>query len=102
MDIDFDSAFVTGSRAYGTPRDDSDLDLVILVTQEVSDELFKHGKTETGTCRFGMLNLICFTSEEDYFGWKDVTNKLIKQKPVSREFAIEQFAKAGFSGVYQK
>lgn len=28
------NAFITGSHAYGTPREDSDIDLVVLVEDE--------------------------------------------------------------------
>lgn len=34
-------AFITGSRAYGTPREDSDLDLVILTTPAAKEILRK-------------------------------------------------------------
>lgn len=36
-------SFLTGSYAYGKPRSDSDIDLVVLVTEVFSDYLEENG-----------------------------------------------------------
>lgn len=40
-------SFLTGSRVYGTPREDSDIDLVVLVHQEELDLLHKLSESST-------------------------------------------------------
>lgn len=98
-------AFVTGSYAYGRVNDNSDLDLVIAVSRETLEILraecdeqtsIKHGSdggAERGSFRFGKLNLICVTTKEQYECWKEGTQQLIEEKPVSRERAVEHFRK---------
>ena len=111
--MDMSKAFVTGSYAYGVPGPDSDVDLVVLVTQADLDRLVAAVKQERhpqdqnyliagGTSlRFGMLNLICCTNKAYYDVWLEGTKKLKKQAPVSRDFAVNFMArlrnKAGFS-----
>lgn len=95
-------SFLTGSRAYGTPRPDSDIDLVVYVTVddlskliELSDKVSEFGHPggvnyEDGCClRFGPLNLICVTSQVHFDTWKKGTEELISNKPVTREVAVE-------------
>lgn len=95
-------SFLTGSRAYGTPRPDSDIDLVVYVTSEdlsklieLSDKVSEFGAPggvhyEDGCClRFGPLNLICVTSEQHFNTWKKGTEELVAKKPVTREVAVE-------------
>lgn len=97
-------AFVTGSRVYGTPRPDSDADVVIFIPhkqvhliRELADgptaEDTKYALMNAGWClRFGRLNLICVENEEQYKIWRDGTRHLrhkAKSHPVSREFAME-------------
>ena len=96
-------AVIGGSRAYGTPREDSDVDMVILVSQEdlaLLMENFDNTKVgateptpayanEAGTSlRVGNLNLIVTTNPEVYALWEDGINYLKSQKPVTREFAV--------------
>ena len=121
MNSDNKRAFVTGSRAYGTPRKDSDIDLVVFVTEadlkRLQDfcELSGHEQAELdveyisagGTpLRFGELNLLCVTDERKYNVWRKGTVELKRRvkrkgKSQSREHAIEFFRQlrkqAGFS-----
>ena len=95
-------SFITGSRAYGTPRPDSDIDLVVLVSPddlaklvELSDKQSDFGHPggvhyEDGCClRFGPLNLICVTYPLHFETWKKGTEELVYKKPVTREVAVE-------------
>lgn len=83
-------AFVTGSRAYGIPRHDSDIDLVILVDKEDLNLLLAMGQEidegnggydpEDARClRFGTLNLLCCLSAKHFDVWKTGTEILKKR-----------------------
>lgn len=62
-------SFLTGSYAYGTPKPESDIDLVVLVTATEAAKLAGiqiqedavlsdyYGRTKTHSLRFGKLNL---------------------------------------------
>lgn len=109
-------AFITGSHAYGIPHKDSDIDLVVLLTQEDlakleigcdppkdEDEENRQAYITAGgmPLRFGKLNLIATTEPAQFEIWKRGTRALKKQAPVSRAFAVKFFrilrAKAGYS-----
>ncbi len=92
------NAFITGSRAYGTPREDSDVDLVVLVESEDGAMLWEQGVSQEGekTCRFGKLNLLVFESRERFNKWRDVTEELQRKRPVTRDEAVKAFQDAGF------
>ncbi len=62
-------SFITGSHAYGKPTSDSDIDLVIFVDQETKDKLIELSDTGKMPCKFGKLNLIFATNEEEYGAW---------------------------------
>ena len=92
--------FITGSRAYGTPREDSDVDLAVFVPSQDADkfrELFKaelrisnEGSYPDGCAyRFGNLNLLVFSSEPHFKAWRDATAELVARKPVTRSEAIK-------------
>ena len=101
-------AFVTGSYSYGTPGPDSDIDLVVFVTERDLNRL-KNAVINKGPgadwkeaaadpdyiaagvypLRFGPLNLLCVTDEKRYEIWRRGTRKLKTQAPVSRAFAVE-------------
>ncbi len=101
--------FVTGSRVYGTPRKDSDIDLVVLVdeaTLKLLENVSEHTPTRhpneeyqigvlglNASLRFGRLNLLCVTTPEAYEVWKYGTEKLKKEAPVTRDRAVEVFSK---------
>jgi len=97
----FSKAFITGSRAYGTPREDSDLDLAILVSEKDLKQLETIADKEPdkkpryddptygNSLRFGQLNLVCMLDSDEYEHWKEITQKLIEIKPVTRKEAID-------------
>jgi hypothetical protein len=88
-------SFITGSHAYGTPTENSDVDLAIFCSEEDADFLWK--ASEDGpSVRFGKMNLIIFTNERAYDRWKECTNNLISRRPVTRDEAIAEFQRVGF------
>lgn len=93
------AAFLTGSRKYGTPREDSDYDLVIFVDKhdkDTWDALLSHSKykgsasTDSISVRFGELNFICLSNQEEYDAWYNATLKLSASKPVARDVAVAE------------
>ncbi len=105
------NAIVTGSQVYGTPRRDSDVDLVMLVSQDDLLLLKRLGmvaeKATTGTdsdpgtvgtdhglsasIRFGDLNLIATTCPIAFAVWQRGTEYLKRHQPNSRELAVAYF-----------
>ncbi len=103
-------SFMTGSRVYGTPRPDSDVDLVVLVSPEDAAILGDNNQDTRGsaqTLQYGNLNLIALIDDVDGNGrkqfdiWRTVTDSLIKRAPVTKEEAVKAFDEAGrtFSNV---
>lgn len=96
-------AFITGSHAYGTPHEASDIDLVVLMSPGDMDKLARESgmdgweelsadyKIPTACLRFGKLNIICVTEQVDYDVWKEGTEELMKQAPTTREVAKSVF-----------
>jgi predicted nucleotidyltransferase len=85
--------FVTGSRAYGEPKHDSDIDLVVRMDGLVLSQLKKFTDQE-GILRFGRLNIIPAVSDKAYQVWKEGTEELMDRsyvKPVTRDEAVEFF-----------
>jgi hypothetical protein len=84
--------FLTGSRRYGTPREDSDTGLVILCKHFEYEILCNAGGEAYGSIdsldsirrsiKFGPLNVICFTNEAEFEAWKKGTEECIAQSPV--------------------
>lgn len=97
------AAFLTGSRCYGTPAVDSDIDLVALVSRDDLSVLCHEADTEThssaggevdgASMRFGKLNLIAFTDPGEYIAWKNATAELYSRKPVTRDEAVTEIKK---------
>ncbi len=85
-------AFLTGSYAYGTPREDSDIDLVIRCDEETAKFLseMRDDKT-TPAIKFGKLNFIPCTDDAQYTAWRAGTTALEYRKPVERETACTMF-----------
>lgn len=92
-------SFVTGSRAYGTPTEESDIDLVVLLESEdcfalIAQAEMNHGPLNGSggpndvSLRFGKLNLICLDDPEKFDLWKQATDVLKSRKPVTREEAV--------------
>lgn len=72
-------AFITGSNAYGKPTAESDLDLVVLMTERVRDKLLEFSDYPKGPnpiIRFGKLNIIGVTSELEAAVWLVSTKEL--------------------------
>ena len=101
------TAILTGSRAYGTPRGDSDTDLVVNVEPECLEALTASADSVCGdivgdkypnasrALRFGRLNLICTTSNCQWDAWQVGTANCEKRKPLSRADAVAEMIAAG-------
>lgn len=101
--------FLTGSRVYGKPSEDSDIDLVIQLSYYELDQLKKLADAhdviddscagpDSASLIFGKLNLICCTTDDSFAVWKVGTKRCedIKRdthKPVLREKAKSIFRK---------
>jgi len=86
-------AFMTGSRVYGTPKPDSDYDLVVDIDPETAKDIRKAAGVKEGEpVRFGALNLILTTSEAEYDAWLDATAECVDRRnskgPLTRDEAI--------------
>lgn len=97
------TAFLTGSRAYGTPREDSDVDLCLTVSErdfQVLNDFADRGQRTSGRpgcvggMRYGRLNLICVTTP-DLENWRSGTMALEARRPVTREEAIRVLGEHG-------
>lgn len=87
------NAILTGSHAYGTTTPESDVDLVVLVDAETKDKLLAIGGLP---CRFGDLNLIPVTTQNELDCWKEATRRCIELAdsrlftlPFTRDDALE-------------
>lgn len=90
------NAFITGSRSYGKPTADSDIDLVVLVDYATAEVLrgFSDQQSVAGppVIRFGKLNIIAVTNEAEFAMWKVATETLRRKKnnegrPIGRDEA---------------
>lgn len=92
-------SFITGSRAYGKPCPDSDVDLVIRCDEGLSEflrsvcdisetraEATYHGRP--CQIRFGRLNIIDCNTDEEFAAWKLGTSRLEDKSPVTRATAV--------------
>ena len=98
-------AYITGSRAYGTPREDSDIDLVIACGSNDLFELWE--SVDHVRLMFGKLNLVAFNVDVPeeaarYERWLAVHKSLVARKPVTKEQAIAAFREADAEGTYLK
>ncbi len=97
--------FLTGSRVYGFPKEDSDIDLVCLLSLDqlsaiapLADNTDDFGSPggqfydDGCSLRFGKLNLLVVTEKKHFDVWKQGTDELIAMKPVTRDKAIEHLA----------
>lgn len=91
-------AFVTGSRWYGTPREDSDIDLVVVVSPEEAEILWSLSENPGGSVRFGRLNLIVLTDEDQGDTWDEHRGRMRAHAPVEREFAVAALQAMGIGG----
>jgi hypothetical protein len=99
QELKMKGAFLTGSRAYGMPMKHSDVDIVVLVEDsEAVMELtrFSEDGVSAGggmSLKFGPLNLIVVSTEEELELWRRGTEELKARRPVTRAEAIEHFKK---------
>jgi hypothetical protein len=92
-------AFITGSHAYGTPREDSDIDLVVFVSPNDLKKLAgveggdsaRYGNLAQAFLRFGNLNLLAVDNDTDYEVWLKGTVDLKARRPVTRDEAVAHF-----------
>lgn len=113
-------AFCTGSQVYGTPHEESDLDLVIYAPDEDTQRLLRlfatgaiardviHAPPYTSdgsfSLRFDRLNVMVCTSQAAYKAWRQGTGLLVDRTvaedpqggavrfvPVTREEAVRVF-----------
>lgn len=94
-------SFLTGSHVYGTPKHDSDIDLVIQLDSD--EELELCGQSDGGgiiiddsdypTIRFGNLQIIAVEDDREFAIWKSCTEELKKRAPVTREEAVNLIKK---------
>lgn len=93
----------TGSRRYGTPKPDSDWDIVLfgyeldveylarLADDTIVPYRIPHSRGLTATYRFGPLNVILVLEFNQWQAWVIGTRNLVNRKPVTRVQAIEEF-----------
>ena len=84
-------SFITGSWAYGEPRPDSDIDLVIMCGTLEAD-ILRSASEDDASVRYGNLNLIVCDTEEEWNLWKKGTEMLAARRPVKRKEAIQLFS----------
>ena len=86
------NAFITVSRAYGTPTLKSEVDLVIRVDEKTAEKLTDLGENGKIPVRFGNLNLILCTTDEEFAAWQVGTKHLeMQRQPTSRQEAMTVF-----------
>lgn len=83
-------SFITGSRAYGTPRKDSDVDLVVRVNPETAEALRALSDRGKEPVRFGRLNLILCETDDEWAVWRMGTSKMLFELSVVNGFNQEQ------------
>ncbi len=94
--------FLTGSKAYGTPREDSDTDIAVFIAPDLVAEIedIVQVRPNRGVLTCGKTQFLVFTDRAEFELWRKGTDDLIKLKPVTREFACAHFASLGLSGPY--
>lgn len=93
------NAFLVGSRVYGTPREDSDIDLVVRIDHEQAQMIRAladppKGNDPVGVVRFGKLNLIICETDGGYEAWREGMDEVMdefRSGPVTRDRAMEIF-----------
>ena len=95
-------AFLTGSRVYGTPHEESDTDIVVRVDEQALSALWAIGDMPCDlnsardlgwghSIRIGPLNIIAVTTDKQYAAWLIGTSELLKRAPVTKAQAIDHF-----------
>lgn len=98
------NSFLTGSQVYGIPTENSDIDMVVLVT-ESDREILKNNSELSNKIIFGKLNLILLSKEVPeevvrFHLWKQGTEDLIARRPVTRQYAIDYLDSIGLDDDY--
>lgn len=98
------NGYITGSRAYGIPSDESDIDLVVCLPREDIEKLWSLTEGSI-TLMFGKLNLVAFNIDdpedmERYKSWSAAHDRLMAIKPVTKERAIQEFREANAESAY--
>lgn len=107
-------SFLTGSRVYGQPKGNSDIDMVVrlsrveaaMLSRLADSSINREGENreygEGGelpdmmTMRFGGLNIICCLTAGAYKAWKDGTKQCLDETPpggLPRKKAVKIFSK---------
>jgi predicted nucleotidyltransferase len=92
------TAFMTGSHVYGTPTEKSDIDLVVLMDPQELDRLrvmSDYGEDrdsyvmarDGASLRFGSLNLIVVTTQEQFDAWARARVECQTLEPCDRDTA---------------
>ena len=100
------SALLGGSRAYGKPRADSDIDLLIRISKADFSQMCLGLNAdewwcdiESGSVKHGKINLICCFTDSQYHIWrKGIQNLKLRAPNVTREEAIKEFKSLRASG----
>lgn len=85
------NAFVTGSKVYGGGGyggSGEDVDLVILVDKVTKQLLLDHSDLGKYPVRFGKLNLIITSDENEYAAWLSATHTCLRTPGLTKEKAI--------------
>lgn len=91
------NAFLIGSRKYGAPGNQSDTDIAVLMEDQdfhLLSGLHGEGDQEgssnpySTSIRIGPVNLLVFKCPLRFAAWKEATDELYLQRPVTREQAI--------------
>jgi hypothetical protein len=86
------TARICGSWAYGTPNSESDVDVVMQISEEDEAKLREAlGLPEWGTIRVGKLNIIVARTDQQYEIWCQGIEDLKARSPVTRDEAIAHF-----------
>lgn len=95
---------LTGSRAYGTPRPDSDIDIVICIDTDNSyhvallQALADKQDPDKPGLHVDDVNFIIAMTDEIMKQWVDGTDALLSEAPVSRDRACKVFNERGVTG----
>ena len=97
MTGDLLEGFLTGSRVYGVPHDESDVDLVVWVPHPEDRKILSEQSETCGPVRYGKLNLIIPRSVQEFRVWREVTGDLTERalsgSSVAKSEAIDIFHK---------
>ncbi len=99
---DYQRPFITGSRAYGSPSENSDLDIVIrcdrfvaAVVESLIGKCSSDYDHESVSVQCGKINLHLCTTDREYDRWKLGTRSCEVVAPVDRETAKKLMRVAG-------